>query len=435
MDIEHLSDKIIKHLFLLCPNNSGSTFIQESFRNCKKVAVLDDEGQFTPGFQGEISDTHNLNHIFTLKSRIFENQKGLNEWHANEYYWDQIWDKNNPDADWKFEKSPPNILRPHLILDCFINVSFIIMVRNPYAMAESILRANPNASIQDIGNHVLNCLTIQRKNCYLKGNNLIFTYEDMCDRPEWVETQIKTKFEIDDFVLSANIDHHSKIKSKSVKNYNDEQISRLKKYHIIELNEIFSTATDTLDFWGYSIVEVNEIGFNVNELFEHDVTQLKEKVLSISEEDWFKFEKRNESFIEHNSTHSICLYSEAEEGDEVYSEKIKNEEFLKLFGDDLKALNEKYLNKYKSGRMSRILLARLDEFSKIPSHNDSGIHLNSCRRTHIPIVTNDDVEFYVNDEQYSFKENMVYEFDNTKKHAVYNNSEHKRVHMIVDWSY
>ena len=75
MNIE-LSDKIIKHLFLLCPNNSGSTFIQESFRNCKKVAVLDDEGQFTPGFQSEISDTHNLNHIFTFKSRIFENQKG-----------------------------------------------------------------------------------------------------------------------------------------------------------------------------------------------------------------------------------------------------------------------------------------------------------------------------------------------------------------------
>ena len=396
----------------MCPNNSGSTFIQESFRNCKKVAVLDDEGQFTPGFQGEISDTHNLNHIFTLKPKLFENQKGLNDWHANEYYWGQIWDKNNPDADWKFEKSPPNILRPHLILDCFLNVSFIIMVRNPYAMAEGILRANPNASIQDIGNHVLNCLTIQRKNCYLKGNNLIFTYEDMCDRPEWVETQIKTKFEIDDFTLSANTNNHTKVKSNSVKNYNEEQVSRLN-----------------------SILEVNEIGFNVDELFEHDITQLKEKVLSISEDNWFKFEKRNESFIEHNSTHSICLYSEAEEGDEVYSEKIKNEEFLKLFGDDLKALNEKYLNKYKSGRMSRILLARLDEFSKIPSHNDSGIHLNYCRRTHIPIVTNDDVEFYVNNKQYRFKENMVYEFDNTKKHAVYNNSDHKRIHMIVDWSY
>jgi lipopolysaccharide/colanic/teichoic acid biosynthesis glycosyltransferase len=98
-------------------------------------------------------------------------------------------------------------------------------------------------------------------------------------------------------------------------------------------------------------------------------------------------------------------------------------------------LNEKYLNKYKSGRISRILLARLDENSKISSHNDSGKHLNYCRRTHIPIVTNDDVEFYVNNQKYSFKENMVYEFDNTKEHAVHNNSEHKRIHMIVDWSY
>jgi len=433
MNIE-LDDKPTKHLFLLCPNNSGSTFIQESFRNCKNVAVLDDEGQFTPGFQSEISSGHNLDFIFTLKPKLFENQKGDNEWHANEYYWNQIWNKNNPDAEWKFEKSPPNILRPHLILDCFVNVSFIIMVRNPYAMAESILRANPNASIQDIGNHVLNCLTIQRKNCYLRGTNLIFTYEDMCNRPEWVEQQVKDKFKIDDFTLVAN-KNHSKIQDNSVKNYNDEQISRLKKYHILELNKIFSTATDTLDFWGYSILEVDEIGFTVNELFEHDVTQLKEKVLGIPEEDWLKFEKRNESYVEHKSTHAICLYSEAEEGDEVYSEKIKNEELLKLFADDLKSLNEKYLKTYKSGRMSRILLTRLDEYSKIPSHNDSGTHLNYCRRTHVPIVTNDDVEFYVNDINHSFKENMVYEFDNTKKHAVYNNSEHKRIHMIIDWSY
>ena len=78
------------------------------------------------------------------------------------------------------------------------------MVRNPYAMAESLLRANPKASIQDIGNHVLNCLTIQRKNCYLRGNNLIFTYEDMCNRPEWVEQQVKDRFKIEDFSLSVN---------------------------------------------------------------------------------------------------------------------------------------------------------------------------------------------------------------------------------------
>lgn len=434
MNIE-LSDKIIKHLFLLCPNNSGSTFIQESFRKCKKVAVLDDEGQFTPGFQSELSSDHDLDFIFTLEPKLFENQKGLNEWHANEYYWNQIWNKNNPDADWKFEKSPPNILRPHLILDCFVNVSFIIMVRNPYAMAEGILRANPNASIQDIGNHVLNCLTIQRKNCYLKGNNLTFTYEDMCDRPEWVETQIKTKFEIDDFTLSANKDRHSKIKNNSVKNYNDEQISRLKKYHIIELNKIFSTATDTLDFWGYSILDVDKIGFNIKELFEYDVTQLKEKILSLPEEEWSKFEKRSATHKAHECTQSICLYSEEDEDDEVYSEKIKNEELLKLVIDDIRLLNEKYLSVYKSGKISRILLARLDENSKITSHNDSGKHLNYCRRTHIPIVTNDDVEFYVNHQKYSFKENMVYEFDNTKEHSVSNNSEHKRIHMIVDWSY
>ena len=434
MSIE-LNDKIDKHLFLLCPNNSGSTFIQEAFRNCKKVAVLDDEGQFIPGFQSETSSKHNLDFIFTLQPKLFENQKSDNEWHANEYYWDQVWNKNNPNADWKFEKSPPNILRPHLLLDCFVNVSFLIMVRNPYAMAESILRANPNASIEDIGNHVLNCLTIQRKNCYLRGNNFIFTYEDMCNRPEWVESQIKTKFEIEDFALIADSDKHSKVKNNSVKNYNDEQISRLKKYQIVELNKIFATASDTLDFWGYSILEVDDIGFNVKEIFDYNILNLKDKVLSIPEEEWFKFEKRNESYEEHKSTHAICIYSEADDEDEVYAEKIKNDELLKLFNDELKSLNAEYLNVYKQGRMSRILLARLDENSKIPFHGDSGKHLNYCRRTHIPIVTNENTDFYVDAEKYNFKEGVVYEFDNTRIHSVYNNSDQKRIHMIIDWKY
>lgn len=440
MTVEEYSDEA-KHLFLLCPNNSGSTFVQEAFRSCKSVAVLDDEGQFTPGFQSEISSNHDLNFIFTLKPRLFENQKMYNEWHANEYYWNEVWNKNNPNAKWKFEKSPPNILRPHLILDCFVNVSFIIMVRNPYAMAESILRANPKASIQDIGNHVLNCLTIQRKNCYLRGNNLIFTYEDMCNRPEWVEQQVKDKFKIEDFSLSAN-KKHGKISKNGVHNYNDEQISKLKKYHIDELNKIFMTASDMLDFWGYKIIdnfsdnqktEVN--GFDVKEIFEYDISKIKEIILSLPEEDWFKFEVRNESYKEHSHTHAICLYSDPDEDDVVYAEQIKNEEMLTLFSDELKKLHEKYSTIYKKGTFSRILFTRMNEDSKIPTHCDNGKHLRYCRRTHIPIVTNSEVDFCVDGKVFNLEENKSYEFDNTRMHSVYNNSNQKRVHLIIDWKY
>jgi hypothetical protein len=322
------------------------------------------------------------------------------------------------------------------------------MVRNPYAMAESILRANPKASIEDIGNHVLNCLTIQRKNCYLRGNNLIFTYEDMCNRPEWVENQIKDRFKIEDFSLSANTDH-PKVRTNSVYNYNDEQISNLKSYHITELNKIFMTAEDTLNFWGYEIInkftdkqrthfsesEFNLSGFDVKELFEYDISNIKNEILNLPEEEWFKFEVRNESYKEHSCTHAICLYSDADEEDAVYSKQIKNEKMLALFSDELHKLHEKYLEVYKKGTFSRILFTRLDENSKIPFHSDSGRHLSYCRRTHIPIVTNSEVDFYVDSEKFNFAENKAYEFDNTRMHSVHNSSDQKRIHLIIDWKY
>ena len=35
----------------------------------------------------------------------------------------------------------------------------------------------------------------------------------------------------------------------------------------------------------------------------------------------------------------------------------------------------------------------------------------------------------------TLEENKVYEFDNTRMHSVYNNSNQKRVHLIIDWKY
>ena len=60
------------------------------------------------------------------------------------------------------------------------------------------------------------------------------------------------------------------------------------------------------------------------------------------------------------------------------------------------------------------------------------MYLNTIKRHHIPIVTNDEVWFYVDGEKKNLKTGEIWEIDNTKLHKVENLSNKDRVHVIVD---
>jgi len=433
-----MEENEVKHLFLLCPNNSGSSYINECFSKSKFVSTLDNEGQLEFNFFGKKAKDfeENIFYIFTKKSREFKDDDYLN-WLRTEAGWTEKWESNNPEALWRFQKSPTDILRPHILLDVFVNLSFLIMVRDPYAMAESIMRLNPEASLEDIANHCIDCLITQRSNNYLIGNNFTFKYEDMCDRPEWVEKNIKEKYNIDDFSLSLpkNVTIKNKYES-SLTNKNKEHFSRLKKHQIDSLNNIFKNYEDTLDYWGYKILDETKIGFKLNKLFEYDITPIKEKILNFDESLWHTDIKTKNFLKEHSKTDSIILFSKKEAG-EIYSkEEVNNKELmihLKENFQDLFIQIKKHFN--NTGQIGRILLARLNENSEIPEHKDHGTHLENCRRIHIPIKTNENVYFIVDNETFVLEENSVYEFDNTKIHNVINNSDEKRIHLIIDWIY
>jgi len=433
-------EKITKHLFLLSPNNCGSSYINECFKNSKDIAALENEGQDESYFFGKKTADfeENISFIFTKKARDFEDDDYV-QWVRTEAAWTEKWELVNPNAQWRFQKSPPDILRPHILLDVFVNLSFLIMARNPYAMAESIIRSNPTATLEDIANHCIDCLIAQRKNNYLMGNNFCFTYEDMCDRPEWVEKNIKEKYNIEDFSLTLPKKHKIKNKYDSILvNKNEEQINRLKKHQIEFLNSVFKKYMDTMDYWGYTLLDEKESGFYVNQILEIDNSKLKEKVLSIEDSYWSKQTDRQEYFVEHDKTESIILFSKPEgTEDPIYGkEQIVDKELMLLFKEDFSDLFIKLKTHFfNSGEIGRILLAKLKPNCTIPPHQDHGPHLEKCRRLHIPLITNDNVDFIVDDKSHNLKEGFVYEFDNTRTHHVTNNSDEERIHLIVDWIY
>jgi len=441
----NLEPENVRHLFLLAPNNSGSTYIQECFKNCYDVSVLNDEGQWTPSFQGITPSMAGVPFIWTKKSRAFSNIT-YQEMGLNASLWEEAWSNNNPDAKWRFQKTPVDILRPGILLDTFVNLSFLIMVRNPYAMAESILRANPMASIEDIGNHVLDCLTIQRNNNYLTGNNFTFTYEDMCDRPEWVEAQIAEKYGIADFKLTlensnANMSdkgaRNIEVYGPALVNANKKQIGNLKKYHIEALNSIFIEGKETLEYWGYEIIDPFYIGFKAKKMFEYDTSALKEKIASLDSSNWIKSNEDYASFETHHASEFIIAFNEPDGSDDPYfgKEEVRNTVVLDAIELELKDLTNKILDKFKIGRPKRLVISKLEAGQYIPEHNATNDYLNKCRRLYLPIETNSSCELYIEREKVDIEENTLYEIDNSKTTSVDNMSDRDRIFMIIDWMY
>ena len=85
------------------------------------------------------------------------------------------------------------------------------------------------------------------------------------------------------------------------------------------------------------------------------------------------------------------------------------------------------------GYYIRLSLAKLVAGGKISIHQDKNFSLTHCHRVHLPLVTNEDVWFYVGKERRNMKEGEIWEINNRRMHYVANNGTEDRVHLILDW--
>jgi hypothetical protein len=90
------------------------------------------------------------------------------------------------------------------------------------------------------------------------------------------------------------------------------------------------------------------------------------------------------------------------------------------------------LEKHFSGKLVRMTLAELAPHARIAAHIDNGIGVTAVHRCHVPIVTNENVHFYIDRVSHYLKPDVAYEFDNTRLHAVDNQSDMRRVHLLCD---
>ena len=79
----------------------------------------------------------------------------------------------------------------------------------------------------------------------------------------------------------------------------------------------------------------------------------------------------------------------------------------------------------------RVQLAELPAGEAISPHRDADM-LALIHRTHIPVVTNDGVAFTIAGEDFFLGEGVLYELNNCVRHAVRNDGDTDRVHLLID---
>jgi hypothetical protein len=249
------SSAMSSYLFILCPPYSGSTVLWRLLATSTAVSVLPEEGQFLP----ELIDI--------LRDDPWKKDK-TQPWEQIKPVWDNYWDHEKA---YLVEKSPPHLIRTEAISTHFQPISFLIMVRNPYAHCEGLMRRNdwPAAGAARFSTRVMRR---QMENAENYANSIKFTYETLVETPEAVVSQIQAFLPgIGELKHAQDFKIHSidGVVKRKIQNLNQKKINNLSIGDIKAINAVLRENLDVLEYWGYELLDPE---------FSHQLTYVKTKV-------------------------------------------------------------------------------------------------------------------------------------------------------------
>lgn len=263
------------NLFIVVPNKAGSTLLQRWLATAPNVLSLKNGGVIVEGQaamhygdQGSYpSDRKYPSHIWALSKEIYE--KNRYKWGSIKKCWEKNW-RNNNKKKWKevkdkvlLEKSPQNIIIAPWLQEKFKDSRFIISVRDPYCVVESIDRNRrcKKHGLNKIARHAIKCLELQIRNREFLENSIYFTYEDLINNPQAILDQLLSFVPaLKGLNLSAKMSIHSidgTGKRGIDASFNKKQRQAFLKRHgkdgLKKVNEVFIPKKEVLDAFGYEI--------------------------------------------------------------------------------------------------------------------------------------------------------------------------------------
>ena len=279
------------HLFVIAPNNSGSSFLSAALAGCQRVWSLPAEARDVAGYVGPkavaswrpAASWTGDPRVLAGTARIWAGERRWREaladesaydWAGNLARWHCQASSATAEADVFVAKSPLDILVVDALVRHVPNARFVFSVRNPYALCEGIchvlhtrLRDNRLVRTRDeprplesaAARHVAACFALQRANWQThRQRGALFTYERMCAEPEGVAEQILALAPgLGDLNLRQRLavgTDRSRRHDEMLKDMNAEQIARLDSAQIAAFNRVFRDHEDTFAYFGYPII-------------------------------------------------------------------------------------------------------------------------------------------------------------------------------------
>lgn len=165
--------------------------------------------------------------------------------------------------------------------------------------------------------------------------------------------------------------------------------------------------------------------FNISHVEEYANSLSEEWTLDTSRQDAVYEDRRNPHL--YTQTYIIQDHSLLWNFGSDIEPTVKDEKAADLVKHIVSYLEDVYV-----GKAARILLIKLEAGKDVSEHTDGGDYLSTVRRVHIPIITDDSVEYVVNKETVVMKKGEGWEINNFKPHYVLNNSDKDRVHLLID---
>lgn len=258
----HDLERIVQtHLFIVSPNNSGSTFLQKALATSEHTWNLKKEGHHTYGFVGPTPYRLNRSLVWAADKEGIEilSKESTYDWQATRKAWYfQAFSKSQKAAVF-VEKSPPSVLRVAQLKDNFRNAKFLFIVRNPYAVVEGILRwrkRSVSVTATMAAEHIMQCFYYQQKNIEMfNDSGIFFQYEEMCSNPELIQSEVQVLVpELNDFQLDQKLSVKGRY-CETLQDMNTRQIKCLSPEDLGEINSVFIKYEPVMKYFGYAIQE------------------------------------------------------------------------------------------------------------------------------------------------------------------------------------
>jgi Sulfotransferase family len=260
-------DRTEKFLFIICMNNSGSTLLERVLSRCRNVVGLPAPGGPDHQVNGQRFVKEYMPSPDRLKCRRIWSEQAAILQDESRYQWSlikQIWRKQwalNPKFEIAsprllLEKSPPNIFRAQMLQKHFENSFFVLMQRNPYAVAEGI-RRRAKVSIERCIQHWIRCARQQIRNERELRRAIKLNYEELSEQPESCRQKIINFIpELDDLDIGQDVAVHSLDGHfrQPIVNYNQKQIALLSKEDLAEINRHLDQVPEVVAHFSYEYI-------------------------------------------------------------------------------------------------------------------------------------------------------------------------------------